>query len=95
VRGIGTRYRFGGRTATVLADGHAVNLHYAEGVNEPDYDPFTTLIGVAVVESVRSLNNETVIPPPEALCAAAAALRISHVDSFETPACASRQPHKR
>ncbi|WP_406205548.1 hypothetical protein OH807_31060 [Kitasatospora sp. NBC_01560] len=55
VRAVGTRYRLDGRQVTVLADGHAINLHYAEGVSEPDFDAFTTLTGVAIVEAAAAL----------------------------------------
>lgn len=71
VRGVGTRYRFDGRTVTVLADGHAINLHYNEGVSEPDFDPFTALVGAAIVESALALTTPSRSKPqPEALCAA-------------------------
>lgn len=53
-RGVGTRYTLAdGRSWTVLADGHAINLFHAEGVGELDYDPFTALLLLLVVETAR------------------------------------------
>lgn len=69
VRGLGTRYRVDGRQVTVLADGHAINLHYAEGVSEPDFDAFTTLTGVAIVQAASALQSGTPGPlDAESLC---------------------------
>jgi S-adenosyl-L-homocysteine hydrolase, NAD binding domain len=69
VRGLGTCYRVGDHTITVLADGHAINLHYAEGVNEPDYDSFTALMAAAILESARLLAAGSPGPAdPDSLC---------------------------
>jgi hypothetical protein len=50
LRGVGTGYRRGDLEVVVLADGHAVNLHLAEGVPEPDFDGVTTLVGSVIIE---------------------------------------------
>ena len=52
--GFGDTYTYSdGRCVHVLAHGHAVNLYQAEGVPEPEYDPFTTLLAVTIVELAR------------------------------------------
>ena len=47
--GVGTMYRTAGRSWTVVADGHAVNLFLSEGVSELEYDPLTALLLAAVI----------------------------------------------
>jgi hypothetical protein len=87
VRGVGTRYRFDGRTVTVLADGHAINLHYNEGVSEPDFDPFTALTGAAIVESALALMTPSRSrPQPEILCAAVRSWADSENSTCHRPA---------
>jgi hypothetical protein len=79
VRNVGVRYEMPGRAVTVVADGHAVNLYLAEGVSEPDYDPFSALILVSIVEGAAALRRGTVpldgAVDPELLCRRVAELR--------------------
>jgi S-adenosylhomocysteine hydrolase len=68
VRALGTRYETGEQSITAIADGHAVNLFSAEGVSEPEYDPFTALICVGVVETAMALQRAAPPAPAEDLC---------------------------
>jgi hypothetical protein len=72
VRDVGVRYELSGSSTTVLADGHAVNLYQAEGVSEPDYDPFTALMLTSIVEGSQSLERGGPVgeprPDPERWC---------------------------
>lgn len=43
-----------GEVTTVLGHGDAVNLYLSEGVSEPEFDPFTALLLIAVVEVGRA-----------------------------------------
>lgn len=47
----GQWYRYDSTDILVMGEGHAINLFYAEGVPEPDYDPFTALIAAAIIEA--------------------------------------------
>ncbi|MFI5911847.1 NAD-binding protein [Dactylosporangium sp. NPDC051541] len=73
VRNAGVRYELDGGTVTVIADGHAVNLYLAEGVSEPDYDPFTALMLTAVVETATGAPGR---PDPELWCCRVADLQL-------------------
>ncbi|MEW2592242.1 hypothetical protein AB0893_17695 [Micromonospora aurantiaca] len=72
VRNVGVRYETPEHSLTVVADGHAVNLYLAEGVSEPDYDPFSALILTAIIEGASALERGAVpadLPQdPELLC---------------------------
>lgn len=47
---------------TVVAEGHAVNLYYSEGVSEKEYDLFTTLMLSSVVESFNRIDDKKTAP---------------------------------
>lgn len=47
---VGDVYKYANKTFTMLAHGHAVNLHLSEGVSEPEYDDFTALMYIATIQ---------------------------------------------
>lgn len=51
--GLGLTCTTGRQKVTVLGQGDAVNLFLAEGVPEPDFDPFTAMTLATVVEQAR------------------------------------------
>jgi S-adenosylhomocysteine hydrolase len=52
---------------TVLGHGDAVNLFLAEGVPEPDFDPFTAMTLATVVEQARAAEATGAVLSPEAV----------------------------
>lgn len=53
--GWGSIYALDGKRVHVLGEGDALNLYYSEGVSEPEFDSFTALMLVGVVEGARGL----------------------------------------
>ena len=66
---IGDFYHDGGDvTAVVLGHGDALNLFRAEGVNDPDFDPFVTMVFSSIVNActidMGELNDVDVLSAP-------------------------------
>lgn len=61
LEGIGDLYQISGKKIFMIAHGHAVNLHLSEGVSEPEYDDFTSLMFKTVIEVGRSVSSNSPI----------------------------------
>jgi S-adenosylhomocysteine hydrolase len=72
VDGYGDVYLHKGKRIDVIGHGHAVNLYLAEGVSEPEYDPFTALMLSTILELAEALavSKQPVRLSVEALCTA-------------------------
>lgn len=61
LEGIGDLYQISKKKIFMIAHGHAINLHLSEGVSEPEYDDFTSLMFKTVIEIGKGIMANKVV----------------------------------